>query len=134
MCSPQTFCAGGTSCAKPVRTKYHLVIHGDTSFALALVCVEMRAKTCISRVQVKFDLVGRGVGANEVSGCVCGRRVCLIGGRCEKLGEMRFLEVLWVCSSNGTGVVIGDGRWLRGTSEGLREVEPFGVGGTKKKH
>jgi hypothetical protein len=46
---------------------------------------------------------------------------------------MRFVEVGRGCSSYGTAVVIGDGRCLRGTSEGGREVKPFGVVGTKKK-
>jgi hypothetical protein len=69
--------------SKPVRTKYQ----SDTSFALVCVWVEIRAKSCISGMQIKFDLAGRGVGAKEVSGRVGGRRVRVLGGKGRKTGE-----------------------------------------------
>lgn len=66
-----------------MRTKYQ----GDTSFALVCVWVEIRAKSCISGMQIKFDLAGRGLGAKEVSGRVGGRRVCVLGGKERKTAE-----------------------------------------------
>jgi hypothetical protein len=37
-------------------------VSGDTSFAVAWFCAEMRGKACVSGVRVEFGVVKRGVG------------------------------------------------------------------------